>query len=145
MQPKILFKTSIGEYVPASWDGNNQSGIKPTGDRVLVLPDQASELSKGGVHYTPDAVGRHTMAAEAGVVIAVGDGAFKWNSDKVTSYVGQAPQAGDRVCIERYAGQLVHGIDGQIYRLMDGASIGGIYDKPSIHNVTVLPRKKETK
>ncbi len=128
MQPK-LFKTTIAEYVPAEWTGENQSGLEPVGDRVLVLPDQAADTSGGGIMFTPDAVGRHTMAAEAGVVIALGEGAFKWNSDKVTVFVGRVPAPGDRVCIERYGGQLVHGTDGKIYRIMDGSSVGGIYSK----------------
>lgn len=126
MQPKLLFKTSIAEYVPAEWTGNNQSGVNPIGDRVLVLPDQAAEASSGGILLPGDLQDRHTMAAEAGVVIQLGDGAFIWNSDKQTPFHGRKPKPGERVCIEKYSGQLTLGDDGKQYRLMESACIAAI-------------------
>lgn len=124
MEPK-LHKTTLAEFVEATYEGN-KSGWKPLGDRVLVLPDQASEISKGGVTLPPEYIGRMNMSAETGVVVAIGDGAFKWNSDKVTPYMGVVPKEGERVYMERYSGQLAHGHDGKIYRLMESACIGGI-------------------
>lgn len=127
MQPK-LFKTSLAEFVPAKWTGNEDAGIHPLGDRVLILPDKAAEIVRG-VHLPQDITYRHTLAAEAGVVIAVGDGAFQWNSDKVTPYSGRKPKVGERVIIEKYAGQVVCGDDKQMYRLMDSHCVGGILEK----------------
>lgn len=128
LAPK-LFKTVIAQFDQATWDGVNHSGWAPVGNHILIKPDKASEITKGGVHMTPDIVARATLAAEAGIVIAMGDGAFKWNADGVTLYEGMKPQAGDRVFTERYAGQLVTGHDGEIYRLMSSSSIGAIQVK----------------
>lgn len=125
MQPK-LFKTSIAEYEPATWTGKNESGIFPTGDRVLIKPDQASEQSSGGVHIPEEISARHTLAAEAGIVIELGEGAFIWNSDKQTPYHGRKPKSGERVCVEKYAGQLIRGDDGEMYRLMESSCIAAI-------------------
>lgn len=124
MEPKLL-KTTIAEYVPAAWTGVNKSGASPTGDRVLVLPDKAAEQVRG-VHIPIDIVARHSMAAEAGVIIEVGDGAFKWNSDKMTPFEGKRPQPGDRVCIEKYSGQLLRGDDDEVYRIMESSCIAAI-------------------
>lgn len=125
MQPK-LFKTSIAEFVPAVYKGTNESGWVPLGNRVLVLPDKAAEIVRG-VHMTPDIVGRHTQASEAGVIVAIGDGAFEFNADGVTPYKGVRPQPGDRVFVERYAGQLMFGADKEVYRIMDDKSIGAVF------------------
>lgn len=130
MQPKLI-KTSLGTYTPAEWTGTNDSGWHVVGDRILVLPDQAAEQS-GGIHLPQDVVARMTMSAEGGLVVSVGDGAFKWNSDKVTPFEGRKPEPGDRVCIEKFSGQLLHGKDGKVYRLMESACIGALYDKKEI-------------
>lgn len=125
MQPKLI-KTSVAEYVPAKWSGRNDSGFEPIGDRVLVLPDVASSRSSGGVELPQELTERMSMSAENGVVVAVGSGAFLWDPNSVTEFRGVKPVPGDRVYIERYAGQLVSGLDGQRYRLMNSSSIGAI-------------------
>lgn len=130
MQPKLL-KTNISEYAPAKWDGKDTSGTIPLGNRVLVLPDTAPEIIRN-VHLPDDLVARHQMAAESGVVVALGDGAFIWNSDKVTPYVGRKPKPGDRVMIEKYAGAAVHGDDKNVYRIMDSDSIGAILEERKV-------------
>lgn len=124
LSPK-LFKTSIAEYQPAQWTGKNESGWIPLGNRVLVLPDKAAEIVRG-VHMTPDIVGRHTQASEGGVIVAIGPGAFKWNSNGVNEYEGVRPKPGDRVFMERYAGQLMYGNDKEVYRMVDDTSIGAV-------------------
>lgn len=128
MEAKLL-KSEVATYVPAEWIGKNDSGIHPLGDRVLILPDKASTTTMGGIELPDDLVHRHTLAAEAGVVVQIGDGAFKWNSDKVTPFTGREPQPGERVCIERYSGQLIRGDDGKLYRLMDSQCLGAILAK----------------
>ena len=124
LAPK-LFKTDIAEYVSSEYTGTNTSGCFPLGDKILILPDKAAEVVRG-IHMPQDVVHRHTLAAEAGVVVAVGDGAFKWNSDKTTPYEGRRPVPGDRVTMERYSGQVICGDDKQMYRVMDSACIGTI-------------------
>lgn len=128
MQPKLL-KTTLAEYTPATYNGKNESGWKPVGDRVIVLPDEASDKSSGGVFIDPRTVERGTMAAESGVIVAVGDSAFLWNQDRSRAYEGYKPQPGDRVTFERYAGQLQLGDDRKHYRIMEDRCIGGVRDK----------------
>lgn len=120
MQPKLLtptnvFKTQVGQYQKATWNGTNESGWEPIGDKVLIYPDQAPEITAGGIRITADLAARHTMAAEAGIVIAKGP--------DVTIPI----KLGDRVFIERFGGQLVPGHDNKIYRIMDQSAIGAIF------------------
>lgn len=117
---------SLIKFEPAAWTGKNTSGFFPLGDKVLVMPDKLKSASEGGVALPPEMIDRMTLAAETGTIVAVGEGAFTWNSDRITKFLGRRPQAGDRVFMERYAGQTLMGTDGQFYRLMDDRSIGAI-------------------
>lgn len=125
MQPKLI-RTDVAEYVPATWDGENRSGIRPLGEMVLILTDQVKDKTAGGVFLTEDNRNRQEMAAETGVLVAVGDGAFLWTHDKARAWEGEIPHIGDRVYIQRYAGQVFPGRDGQRYRMMEYTCIGGI-------------------
>lgn len=120
-----LFKTALASFIPVEWNGTNDSGWQPIGDRVLILPDQAAEVVRG-IHLPQDVVERHSLAAEAGVLVALGDGAFEWNSDRVTPFTGRKPVPGDRVHIHRYSGQLIMGKDGINYRVLDSQEVGAI-------------------
>lgn len=125
MQPKLIM-TPLGQYAPAKWEGANGSGIKPIGDRVLVLPDGAAEKTAGNVFITEDQQERMSMAAETGVLVDMGDEAFKWNSDRSRLFEGSKPEVGQRVYFERYAGAVHHGKDGRLYRLIDDKCVGGL-------------------
>lgn len=114
----------MAEYETASWTGENESGIEPVSNKVVVKPDSAAAIVRG-IHMTPDIIERHTMAAEAGVIVAVGAGAFHLNSDG-SIFVGKQPKVGDRVFIERYGGRPMLGKDKVVYRVMDDSSIGAI-------------------
>ena len=80
MKPKMI-KTRQAEYLPAEFTGEDQAGFSPIGDRVIVLPDAIAEKTSGGVFLDEDLQERMAYAAETGVMIAVGDDAFTWNSD----------------------------------------------------------------
>lgn len=111
-------------YELAQFDGVNRSGYEPMDDRVLVLLDLPSEKSAGGVRLPFDVVEKHTMASENGVIVAIGPAAFAWNESGTRPWTGERPAPGDRVFISRYAGQLCHGDDGRLYRIMDSRCIG---------------------
>lgn len=135
MQPR-LFKTSLATYVVAEWDGTNPSGWEPLGDRVLIRPDQVAAKTAGGVELPDDIADRMTMAAEAGIIVAMGAGAFKYNADKITKFVGTPPKPGDRVSMGRYSGQLHMGHDGVKYRIVDSSELGAkavAVDPPRSH------------
>ena len=127
MQPKLL-KTQFGEFELAAWSGKNDSGMRPISDRVLVLPDQASEKTSGGIFLDEDTIEKMSMASETGVLVELGSEAFLWNSDRRRRWEGDRPHPGQRVCFERYSGSFHRGRDGKSYRLMDDTCIGAIED-----------------
>jgi len=118
--PMSRFKTQVGEYQKAQWTGTNESGWEPLGEKVIIYPDQAPEMTSGGIHITADIAARHTMAAEAGIVVAKGPD------------VNIQIELGDRVFVERFGGQLAPGHDGKIYRVMEQAAIGAVYKPKEI-------------
>lgn len=126
MRPRILRTSDQREYIFAPWDGVNRSGCQPLDDKVLVLMDEHAETTMGGVHITEQARERQNMASETGVLIALGDAAFRWNDEATRDWIGRKPMPGDRCYVERYAGQLIQGEDGKMYRLMGQRCLGGI-------------------
>lgn len=115
LMQRAVFKTALSTYIPAVWNGVNTSSWLPLGAKVLILPDQAAEETAGGIKLTADMVDRHTLASEAGVVVAKGPHCII------------EVEPGSRVYMERYAGQLVTGHDERVYRLMDEASVGAVF------------------
>lgn len=114
------------EYVMDAWDGVNRSGYQPLDDKVLVLMDEHAATTSGGVMLPEDVRERHSMAGESGLVIALGPAAFRWDDDMTRAWVGRKPEPGDRVYVERYAGQLLQGMDGRTYRLMSQRCVGAV-------------------
>jgi len=115
-------------YYKAKWVGANDSGIYPIGDKVLLLPDFIARKTAKGIELTDDRADREDQAITTGVLVAVGEGAFAWNADRVTPFVGRKPQPGDRVTFEKFTGQVQRGKDGIFYRLLDDRSVGAIVD-----------------
>ena len=126
MEPRLI-KGVQAEYVPAKWSGQNTSGVRVVGKTVLVLMDECSQTTTGGIALPEDLIERMSMAAESGVLVACAAGAFLLNED-MTPWSGEKPKPGDRVYIEKYAGKLVKGRDGATYRIMDYGSIGATYE-----------------
>ena len=125
MQPRLLKYNDV-EYEPQEFTGKNESGWLPVGDRVLVLSDVVRQQTSGGVFITEDMAARMDASAYTGVVVQIGLDAFMWNSDRTRPFAGFRPEIGARVTFEKFAGVLVPGIDGKIYRLMDDKCIGGV-------------------
>jgi len=112
--PKVL-STEHAQYLQASWTGQNESGWVPFGDALIVLPDAAAETagSLGLIHLADDQIERNALAAESGVVVALGDDAYADIRE------GSAkPLPGMRVLFTRYAGRVFKGLDGRHYRVM---------------------------
>lgn len=131
MRPKLI-KTNLAEYNPGVFSGKNESGWEPIGDKVLVLTDQPADQTSGGVYITEDTKEHMSQAAETGILVALGPGAYVWNTDRTRPFAGRKPEAGDFVYIQRYAGQTIMGADGQLYRLMDEQCVAAVrYDHKS--------------
>lgn len=114
------------EFVLAAWDGANRSGYDPLDDKVLVLMDEHAEVTSGGIALPQPVVDRQSAAGETGIVVALGPAAFVWNDEATRVWKGRKPEPGDRVYVERYAGQLLQGADGRVYRLMSQRCVGAV-------------------
>jgi len=116
----------------------NKSGIKPCGDRVLVLPDKLEETTEGGIIIPLSEREKHQHAQVAGTLVAVGpdawierttttkrliDGQMKVVEERTTGYSGPFAEVGDRVLFARYNGQIIPGKDGNNYRLLNDEDI----------------------
>lgn len=126
MQPRLqqpLLKTPQSEYIPAPFTGN-KSNYLPVGDSVMVRVDIAAPKSSGGIAITDNSVEMMQSAATTGVIVACGDEAFKWNTDRTRPFDGRKPIPGDRVIFEKYAGHRIFGEDRDEYRLMTDKCIG---------------------
>ena len=120
MKPQIISHSELAQYVPQDWTGANESDINPIGDMVLILPDVGAEFAgKTSKIMLPNAIkDRNSNAAETGVIVAMGDGAFKWSADRGSAFEGAKPKVGDRVLFARYSGTIFKGADGKQYRVM---------------------------
>lgn len=123
-----LLNTKVGQYEMVEWDGVNRSGIRPLGEEVLVLSDKAVEQTRGGIILTASVAETQGAAAQTGVIVAIGDDAWTWNTSRTKPFNGARPKAGDRVVFQRYSGIVLLGLDGVEYRLMTDSTIGGMMD-----------------
>lgn len=120
---RLLSKNRVGEYVEVEYNGENTSGREPIGDGILILPYEAPEKTKGNVWLPPTIRETQSLAAEIGVIVAVGEGAWTWNHDRTRRFSGRKPQIGEHVNYTRYAGQEVIGNDDKMYRIMEDKAI----------------------
>lgn len=126
LAPRVVPRLA-GDYVTAPWDGVNSSGIEPICKNVLVRMDCfVSTFAGGRLEFIEQQVDRMNLGSESGTIYAVGDQAFRHNSDG-TLNTGIRPQPGDRVYCEKYAGREIMGDDGVKYRLMSDGCIAGLY------------------
>lgn len=115
--------TNITDYEEAELTDYNAHGFKPVSDQIVVWPDVAIRKTTGGIHI-PDAMAQdHDMATQSGILVAVGEGAFIWTSDRMREYVGAKPKVGDRVVFPKYSGKQHGGNDGRKYLMMDDKAV----------------------
>lgn len=103
----------------------NPSGINPTEFRVLVKPDSAEQITKGGIIIPDQAKDREQYAAMKGTLIAASPVAFTYAEWPEGTPL---PKPGDKVLYEKYAGALVKGNDGQEYRVINDKDIHAVLD-----------------
>lgn len=126
LEPRII-KGLQAEFTRAEWTGKNESGVRPLGTHVLVLMDPCAVASSGGVQLPEETLAKMNNASESGVVVAVGDAAFRYYDDG-SRWTDYKPKAGDHVFVERYAGREIRGADGEVYRMMTYTCVGGLQD-----------------
>lgn len=128
-EPQLIYGLNA-EYKAAEWSGTDTSGIKPIGPAVIILCDECSELSGGGVALPVEYIDRMNLGSEQGVIVAVSEGAFVIHEDG-SRWRDYRPAPGDRVYFEKYAGRLVMGKDRKRYRILDYKSICAVYEEGS--------------
>lgn len=124
----ILIKGVQADFIQAEYAGENTSGLKVYGKNVLVLVDQCSGVTIGGVHVTDDRQEKMTMGAETGAIFDIGSAAFR-RFDDGEPWAGAVPKIGERIYFEKYAGTVAMGRDGKFYRIMDGRCIAAGLDQ----------------
>lgn len=106
----------------------NKTGIKPIEYKVLVLPDQVSEKTDGGLLVKPETVVyEETRGQVIGTLIAKSDMAFSDGNGK--SWNCDIPKVGQKVRFAKYAGQMTDKIGGLHYRLMNDKDIIAIQEE----------------
>lgn len=115
----------------------NQSGIHPSGDRILIRPDDIEEVTAGGI-VIPSTVGElHAMAQSIGTFIEAGPDAYTDHVEKdaegritkVVGYKGHFAKPGDRVAFAKYGGLQVTGKDGKTYRIMNDVDVTAVVEE----------------
>jgi len=116
----------------------NNSGIYPSGNRVLILPDPLDETTEGGIYIPAKERARHQQAQTAGTFIEAGpdawqhthkqiyrviDGDMRLVEIETSGYSENFAEPGDRVAFARYGGLEVHGEDGKAYRILNDEDI----------------------
>ena len=91
--------------------------IQPLADRVIVKPQEAEEVTKGGI-ILPDTAKEKPMQGD---IVAVGNGKITEEGTKVDLTV----KVGDKVLYGKYSGTEVT-IDGNEYLIMRESDIFGI-------------------
>jgi chaperonin GroES len=95
---------------------NNDSGIHPQGDRVLIRVEEIEETTPGGILVPQTELAKHEMAQIAGILVAHGMDA--WND-----YMEPFAEIGDRVLYQRHSGIQLTGKDGCLYRMVNDTDI----------------------
>jgi len=126
-----LLKTSDTNYEAAQFGGTNTSGYLPVGDLIVVMVDSVSEFigNTGKLVMTESNKSRMEHATKSGIIVAVGDDAWRWSADRKREFgVGRKPQVGDWVLFTKYAGEPEPGRDGKQYRVMSDNSVIAIIE-----------------
>ena len=92
---------------------------QPTGWRILILPFQMGEKTKGGILMGQDTLEKQQVASQCGNVLAMGPDCYR---DKDRYKQGSWCKVGDWVMFARYAGSRIK-IEGGEVRLLNDDEI----------------------
>ena len=92
--------------------------LKPVLHRILLRLDNVEEVTESGIIISKDLVKKERKAVEKGIVVAIGDTAFKdYGGDAGTLAVG------DRVIIAQYSGKEVKDLDDTEYVIINDEDV----------------------
>lgn len=101
----------------------SEHGIQPVDRRVLVKPETLEEVTEGGIVIPQASREREDMGHIKATLLGVGSQAFEDIED-----VSQRPVAGMVISIARYAGYLIKGKDGELYRIINDTDVVAVLD-----------------
>jgi chaperonin GroES len=107
---------------------------QPTGWRVLVMPYQTAQQTKGGLFIPDEVRDRETVATVVAYVLRVGPLAYK-DPGKFGSDCEPWCKQGDWVCIGRYAGSRFKIDGGEIRIINDDEVIATVLEPTDIKTV----------
>lgn len=130
MRERVL-ATDVASYEEAELTDYTAHGFKPVSDQIVVWRDVSARTAgkKGLIHLPDQAIETMNLATQSGILVAKGEGAFVWTSDRMREYVGFKPEIGDRVIFPRYAGKIHMGNDGRNYLFMDDKAVLSVMEK----------------
>ena len=92
--------------------------LTPVLHRILLKLDNVEEVTESGIIISKDLVKKERKAVEKGIVVAIGDTAFKdYGGDAGTLAVG------DRVIIAQYSGKEVKDLDDTEYVIINDEDV----------------------
>ena len=117
----------------------NKSGIYPSGNRVLIHPDELEKVTAGGIVIPEQHLERYQQAQASGYLVASGPDAFSHTiervyhihgngarelvEEKVKGYSEPFAEPGDRISFAKYAGQVYKGKDGKRYLVVNDEDV----------------------
>lgn len=100
---------------------DNTSGIVPTEFKVLILPKEVEEVTKGGIILAAQTTTAEKYATIEGTIVAISHLAFTYATED--EWGGKKPRAGQRVIFAKYAGVRHKAKDGKEYLLVNDKDI----------------------
>lgn len=101
----------------------NQSGLKPFANLVLIDPIVTEEKTAGGLYIPDEYREKSSYKTSRGRVVSLGYAAFKYGGKASAD----TPQIGDTVIFKVYEGSWEDGADGKKYVLIaDDLIVGGV-------------------
>lgn len=134
----------------------NQTGIHPTGRRVLVKPDKIEEVTQGGIVLPTQELRKHQEAQSTGIFIEAGpdclvhdvvdiqrlvEGDMKLVERRVTRHAQPVYEYGQRVFFAKHGGAHVTGKDGEKYRVLNDTDVTGLVD-PEVSFASIPDARK---
>ena len=126
----------------AEKQATNPSGITPSGDRVIVKPDEIETVTAGGIVIPDTEADKYAGAQSIGTLVAVGPDAWLHDVEKTfrvidntqlklievkkRGYSQPFAVVGDRVAFAKYGGLRVEGEDGSVYRILNDEDITAV-------------------
>ena len=116
----------------------NKTGISPSGNRVIVLPDIVNRTTAGGIEIPETVAESRADAQSTGYLVAVGPDAWQ-HTTKITErlidnewkvvererigFSEAFAKVGERVAFAKFGGLKVEGEDGKEYRILNDEDI----------------------